>query len=101
MPLKMQSENFLTRLNTAIYACKNPKTHSLYQEFLASFSQPELLIQLGIMQPRTSEEVKKTVYRGQEHTQTKSTAKEPEQGKSAPAGKKKIIYRGQVKWVDK
>ena len=99
LPLKMQSENFLTRLNTAITACKDPRTHQLYQEFLNTFSQPEVLQQLGLIKQRSSEEIKKTIYRGQ--VQTSQPSAPPASSDGAPPGKRKIIYRGQVKYVDK
>ena len=99
LPLKMQSDNFLTRLNTAITACKDPITQQLYQEFLKTFSQQEILQQLGIIAPRSSEEIKKTVYRGQVQTNQKPSPSKTES--DVPAGKRKIVYRGQVKYVDK
>lgn len=97
LPLKMQSENFLARLDTAITACKNQKTHLLYEEFIGKFSQPEILARLNITQNSSST----ALYRGhaphQEQTPESSTTTDPE----TPTGKRKIIYRGQVKYVDK
>lgn len=101
LPLKMQSNNFLTRLNTAITACQDPKTQQLYQEFLKVFSQQDILQQLGIIKPRTNDEIKKSVYRGQVQTHSKSAPTKTEPESDVPAGKRKIIYRGQVKYVDK
>lgn len=101
LPLKMQSENLLSRLNTAINTCKNAKTHQLYQEFLDTFSQPEILIQLGLKQPHSSDDVKQTIYRGQVQEVKTSHATENEANTEATKGKRKIVYRGQVKWVDK
>lgn len=98
LALKMQSENFLTRLNTTITRCKNPKTHELYHEFLDTFSQPDILQQLGLIQPRSTEEINKTVYRGQVHSQQKTLT--PSKDQDTPTGKRKIVYRGQVKYVD-
>ena len=100
LPLKMQSENFLKRLDTAITACKNQKTHRLYQEFIENFSQPDILAQLNITRHHS-----KTMYRGQPTDQGSSSETKTEDSTSSaaqtPEGKRKIIYRGQVKYVDK
>lgn len=100
LPLKMQSKNFLNRLNTVITDCKDPETQQLYQEFLKTFSQPEILQQIGIIKPRTSEEIKKTVYRGQVQ-EKQNNASSPSSESDVPTGKRKIVYRGQEKYVDK
>jgi len=103
LPLKMQSENFLTQLNTAITACSDTKTLALYQEFLNTFSQPNILIELGILEKRTKTTSERTLYRGRTlHQEQAPAATKPKPNEiPTPPGKRKVVYRGQVKFVDK
>ena len=105
LPLRMQSENFLTQLDTAITACRNSQTHGMYQEFLDTFSQPKILAELGIIERKTKSASEKTMYRGRtlHQEQAPATAKPAPAANDTPTppGKRKVVYRGQVKFVDK
>lgn len=101
LPLKMQSDNFLKRLDTAMTACRNPKTHKLYHEFLSTFSQQDILEKLSITGTKKKTTNTQTVtYRDQEKTTEKTKPTDGSKDNDEHKGKRKIVYRGQVKYVD-